>query len=253
MLAPFNNSSAPQPHIQVTMSPANEGTTRMSSDTSINSSSQVPSYLRLPTHPILKSAFEMLCVVAVSRTSLEHWENTGNDEWKEHVRVMVQRFQNSNVTAGLVLATTALLLTSHSPVTSLMDFNTPASYAFTLIAFSTALLSVISGAAVVIIYETSVVHKDMECLKIMSRHQIIFLLLWLAYPPICLAISTCFLFVSLFTACFCSSNPIVIVTIALGCLVFLINGFLTLYVFKCVPHSHAKPTNNEEGSASKDV
>lgn len=237
MLAPFNNSSAPQPHIQVTMSPANE----------------VPSYLRLPTHPILKSAFEMLCIVAVFRTSLEHWENTGNDEWKEHVRVMVQRFQNSNVIAGLVLATTALLLTSHSPVTSLMDFNTPASYPCTLIAFSTALLSVISGAAVVIIYETSVVHKDMECLKIMSRHQIIFLLLWLAYPPICLAISTCFLFVSLFTACFCSSNPIVIVVIALGCLVFLINGFLTLYVFKCVPHSHAKPTNNEEGTASKDV
>ncbi|KAG2075987.1 hypothetical protein BDR04DRAFT_812223 [Suillus decipiens] len=131
-----------------------------------------------------------------------------------------------------------------------MDFNTPASYAFALIAFSAALLSVISGAAVVIIYETGVVHKDMKCLKNLSRHQIIFLLLWLAFPSICLAVATCFLFVSLFTACFCSSNPIVIVIIALGCLVFFINGFLTLYVFKCVPHLDAKPA---EGSARRDV
>jgi hypothetical protein len=47
-----------------------------------------------------------------------------------------------------------------------MAFDSRASYVFAMMAFSAALLSVISGAAVVIIYETSVTHKDMERLKV---------------------------------------------------------------------------------------
>jgi hypothetical protein len=49
-----------------------------------------------------------------------------------------------------------------------MAFDTRASYVFAMMAFSAALLSVISGAAVVIIYETSVTHKDMERLRVSS-------------------------------------------------------------------------------------
>ncbi|KAG1774303.1 hypothetical protein EV702DRAFT_541207 [Suillus placidus] len=157
------------------------------SNTPTDSGSQVLTNFSPPTHPILKSAFKVLCVVAVSRTSLEHWGKTKDKEWKEHITVM----------AGLVLATTALLLTSNPPVTSLMAYDTPASYVFAMIAFSAALLSVISGAALVVIYETSTTHKDMEHLRHMSPHQIICLLLWLAYPSICLAVSTCCLFLSL--------------------------------------------------------
>ncbi|KAG2133876.1 hypothetical protein BD769DRAFT_496772 [Suillus cothurnatus] len=160
----------------------------------ITSGSQVQRNLDPPNHCILKPAFIALCVVAVSRTSLHHWEKIGSEEWKLHVSVMVNRFQNSNVTAGLVLATAALFLVSNSPVTNLMDFNAPASYVFAIIAFNAALLSVISGAAVVVIYETSITHKEMEYLKDMSRQQIVCLLLWLAYPSICLAVATCFLF-----------------------------------------------------------
>ncbi|KAG1800123.1 hypothetical protein EV424DRAFT_1648011 [Suillus variegatus] len=199
-----------------------------------SSASQVLKNFPLPTHPILNSAFRIMCVVAVSRMSLEHWRHTHNEEWKEHVSVMVNRFQNSNVTAGLVLATTALLLTTNSPVTSLMAFDTAASYVFAMIAFDAALLSVISGAAVVVIYETSTVHKDMVHLRDMSRCQIICLLLWLAYPSICLAVATCCLFVSLFIACFCSGNVLVQVITAIGCSAFVFNGILTLHVFNCV-------------------
>ncbi|KAG2052584.1 hypothetical protein BDR06DRAFT_957655 [Suillus hirtellus] len=152
---------------------------------------------------------------------------------------MVNRFQNSNVTAGLVLATTALLLTTNPPVTSLMVFDTATSYVFAMISFSAALLSLISGAAVVVIYETSTVHKDMEHLRDMSRCQIICLLLWLAYLSICLAVATCCLFVSLFIACFCSGNDLVQVITAIGRLAFVLNGILTLHVFNRVHESGA--------------
>ena len=47
-----------------------------------------------------------------------------------------------------------------------MNYDNPVSYILALIAFGTALLSVITGAAVLVIYETSVTHKDMETLKV---------------------------------------------------------------------------------------
>lgn len=235
------HSTTVQPHNTHVMS----STTRAStSSTTTNSGSQVLTNFSPPTNPILKSAFKVLCVVAVSRTSLDHWGDTETGEWKEHITVMVNRFQNSNVTAGLVLATTALLLTSNPPVTRLMAYDTPASYVFAMIAFSAALLSVISGAALVIIYETSTTHKDMTRLRHMSGRQIICLLLWLAYPSICLAVATCFLFVSLFIACFCSGNILVQVITASGCLAFLNNGILTLYVFHFVGRPPATPADS---------
>ncbi|KAG1759702.1 hypothetical protein EDD22DRAFT_130934 [Suillus occidentalis] len=141
------HSTTAQPRNTHVMSSTIDDTTRMSSHTSNNSDSPVLRNFRLPTDPILKSAFQVLCVIAVSRPSLEHWGDTKTPEWKEHVRVMINRFQNSNITAGLVLATTALFLTSNPPLT-MMAFDTRASYVFAMMAFSAALLSVISGAAV---------------------------------------------------------------------------------------------------------
>ncbi|KIK45821.1 hypothetical protein CY34DRAFT_487003 [Suillus luteus UH-Slu-Lm8-n1] len=202
--------------------------------TSVNSTLEVPKNCRAPNHPILRLAFKILCIVAVSQKSLDHWKDTKNKEWKEHVSMMVNRFQNSNVTAGLVLATTTLFLSSQPPIEHLMAYNSSVSYIFAMISFGAALLSVISGAAVLVIYETSTTHKDMETLKHMSRHQVIALLLWLAYPSICLSVATCFLFVSIFIACFWSDNNVVNIITILGCVAFLSNGVLTLYVLSVV-------------------
>jgi hypothetical protein len=47
-----------------------------------------------------------------------------------------------------------------------MDYDAPASYIIALIAFGAALLSVISGAAVLVMYETGTSHKDMDTLKV---------------------------------------------------------------------------------------
>jgi len=47
-----------------------------------------------------------------------------------------------------------------------MAYNSSISYLFAMVSFSAALLSVISGAAVLVIYETSTSNKDMESLKV---------------------------------------------------------------------------------------
>jgi hypothetical protein len=47
-----------------------------------------------------------------------------------------------------------------------MDYNTSVSYIFALAAFGAALLSLISGVAALVIYETSVTHKDMGTLTV---------------------------------------------------------------------------------------
>ncbi|KAG2158132.1 uncharacterized protein EDB93DRAFT_1123092 [Suillus bovinus] len=203
---------------------------------SVNSDPQleVPDNCRAPNNPILRSAFTMLCIIAVSRENLHHWKDTTKKDWKEHVSIMVNRFQNTNVTAGLVLATTAMFLSSVNPIEHMMAYNSSISYIFAMVSFGAALLSVISGSAVLIIYETSTAHKDMETLRHMPRHHVIALLLWMAYPSICLSIATCFLFVSVFIACFWSDNGVVNIITILGCVAFLSNGGLTLYVFGVV-------------------
>ncbi|KAG0706313.1 hypothetical protein DFH29DRAFT_168393 [Suillus ampliporus] len=99
--------------------------------------------------------------------------------------MMINRFQNSNLTAGLVLATTTLFLSLNAPSINLMTYETPVSFIFAMVAFNAALFSVIYGAAVIAVCETSTTHKDMETLREMSRHHIICLLLWLACPSIC--------------------------------------------------------------------
>ncbi|KAG2061247.1 hypothetical protein BDR06DRAFT_249936 [Suillus hirtellus] len=202
--------------------------------TSESVNSQVPENCRAPNNPILRLAFKILCIVAVCRESLDHWKDTKNKEWKDHVSIMVNRFQNSNITAGLVLATTTLFLSSVPPIEHLMAYNSSISYIFAMVSFGAALLSVISGSAVLVIYETSTAHKDMETLKCMPRHQVIALLLWLAYPSLCLSVATCFLFVSIFIACFWSDNSVVNIITTLSCVAFLAHGVLSFYLVSVV-------------------
>jgi hypothetical protein len=95
------HSATAQSHNTHIMARSSTSDDTTSSNAAINSDSQVLTNFRPPTRPILKSAFQVLCVIAVSRPSLEHWENTKKPEWKEHVAVMINRFQNSNVTVRL--------------------------------------------------------------------------------------------------------------------------------------------------------
>ncbi|OJA08193.1 hypothetical protein AZE42_11303 [Rhizopogon vesiculosus] len=184
----------------------------------------------VPDHVIWGPAFQLLCIIAASRTDLNHWKDTTHVDWKEHTKVMVNRFHYSDLTAGLVLTTTAVLLSSSPPFTLLMNYENPASYILALAAFGGALLSVITGAAVLVIYETTVTHKDMETLKDMSRRKVVFLLVWLAWPSVCLAFATFCLFLSVFIACISTGNILVVVMASLGLFALFINGALAIDV-----------------------
>lgn len=62
----------------------------------------LPKSCQPPKHPLLRLAFQFLCMVAVSQMSLDHWEDTKRKEWKKHVKVMVGRFHYSNVTVSFI-------------------------------------------------------------------------------------------------------------------------------------------------------
>jgi hypothetical protein len=47
-----------------------------------------------------------------------------------------------------------------------MDYDAPASYIFTIIAFGAALLSVVSGVPALVMYETSTAQENMKILKV---------------------------------------------------------------------------------------
>jgi len=59
-----------------------------------------------------------------------------------------------------------MFLSTTPPLIHLMAYNSTGSYIFTMITFGAALLSVTSGIAVHVMYDTSVTHRDMEALKV---------------------------------------------------------------------------------------
>ncbi|KAG1906570.1 uncharacterized protein F5891DRAFT_975345 [Suillus fuscotomentosus] len=97
----------------------------------------------------------------------------------------------------------------------------------------------------------------------MPRYQVIALLLWLAYPSICLSVPLAFCLwvtealgvfrstykydvsfgAAIFIACFGSDNAVVNIITILACVAFLSNGALTLYVFAIVGR---KPANGKK-------
>ncbi|KAG1890546.1 uncharacterized protein F5891DRAFT_1071783, partial [Suillus fuscotomentosus] len=82
----------------------------------------------------------------------------------------------------------------------------------------------------------------------MPRYQVIALLLWLAYPSICLSVPLAFcLWVTIFIACFGSDNAIVNIITILACVAFLSNGALTLYVFAVVGRNLTMPCRPANG------
>ncbi|KAG1897840.1 uncharacterized protein F5891DRAFT_1191467 [Suillus fuscotomentosus] len=70
----------------------------------------------LPENIILCLCYKALCLIAVSKPSLDHWryliERPIKKEWIAHKEMVVNRFENMNITAGLVLTTTAVFVST---------------------------------------------------------------------------------------------------------------------------------------------
>ncbi|KAG1890619.1 uncharacterized protein F5891DRAFT_1282558 [Suillus fuscotomentosus] len=146
---------------------------------------------------------------------------------------MVNRFQNTNVTAGLVLATTTLFLSSPPPVPHLMAYNSPI-----------ILLCLLSMKLVPLTKTwkpSSTAHATIPSHRAAAMASI----------PLNLSVSaTCFLFVAIFIACFRSDNAIVNIITILACVAFLSNGALMLYVFAIVGR---KPANGKKTTPTQEI
>jgi hypothetical protein len=62
----------------------------------------LPKSCQPPEQPVFGLVFKVLCIIAVSRTSLDHWRNIEGPEWKEHTQAMINRFNYSNITVSFI-------------------------------------------------------------------------------------------------------------------------------------------------------
>ncbi|KIK35551.1 hypothetical protein CY34DRAFT_812040 [Suillus luteus UH-Slu-Lm8-n1] len=79
-----------------------------------------------PQNPVWCLCFKALCMIAVSKPSVEHWDDLIRDqkkeEWVEHKKMVIDRLGNMNVTAGLVLTTSAVFISTQPPFQPLMPY-----------------------------------------------------------------------------------------------------------------------------------
>jgi hypothetical protein len=58
-----------------------------------------------PKHPFGCLCFKALCLIAISKPSVEHWDDLINDrrkeEWIEHKKMVTDRLGNMNVTVSI--------------------------------------------------------------------------------------------------------------------------------------------------------
>lgn len=140
---------------------------------------QLPSHWNVPNsqHPLFgpfpRLLFQGLCLISVHRPSLDHhWKSKcDDDEWYKHMNEMVGQINNSNVAvgltpffvallirisvqSGLLLATTAVFLTTTPPMQSVLNYAITPSYVLALVSFAHALGGILTGTAVIAIYQS---------------------------------------------------------------------------------------------------
>ncbi|OAX37595.1 hypothetical protein K503DRAFT_857259 [Rhizopogon vinicolor AM-OR11-026] len=166
----------------------------------------VPSHWKLPrSHPLLGSiprwSFQGLCLISVHRPSMEHhWKSKCDEtEWFKHMNEMVGQLNNSNVACGLLLATTSVFLTTPPPMQSVLNYATTSSYVLALVSFAHALGGILTGTAVIAIYQSCERDWTREVLTA-TRLRLCLILLLMAWPSISLFLSIVFLMASMLTA-----------------------------------------------------
>lgn len=177
-------------------------------------------------------------MIAVSKPSVEHWDDLIRDEkkeeWVEHKKMVIDRLGNMNVTAGLVLTTSAVFISTQPPFQPLMPYASHGSYILQVASFVAALISLMTGTSVLIIYDTCYGNADMKrILKSLkrSRLRLVCCLILMAYPSLALAVSTLALLTAVFIAGFTSDKLFIKILTAITYLTLALLGVLAVYVF----------------------
>ncbi|KAG1857002.1 hypothetical protein DFJ58DRAFT_727019 [Suillus subalutaceus] len=230
------------------------------------SNPNIPKWCALPNHAIPRVLFKALCMIAISKSSVEHWEelrqisiknseelernstepkrNSMDEKWEKHKKMLINRFENMNITAGLVLTSSAVFISTiprNNPISYTLRKR---SYILLVISFVTALMSLMTGTSVLIIYDTCYAHKDvLESFK-ESRLRLIICLLLMAFPTLALIVSTFALMSAIYIAGFTSDKPYVKVLTGLACVILFLLAGLAIYVFNAPIKKAAHGTGN---------
>ncbi|KAG2751774.1 hypothetical protein P692DRAFT_201359622 [Suillus brevipes Sb2] len=133
-------------------------------------------------------------MIAVSKSSVEHLRHLAEcpikEEWIAHKEMVVNRFENMNVTAGLVLTTSAVFISTNPPSQPLMPYASHGSYILQVSSFVAALISLMTGTSVLIVYDTCYANNRILKSLMQSRSRRICCLILMAYPSLALAVST---------------------------------------------------------------
>ncbi|KAG1726530.1 uncharacterized protein EDB91DRAFT_59015 [Suillus paluster] len=144
-------------------------------------------------------------MISIGRFCLDnHWKSKEDEvKWERHRQKVVERLNNINIVAGLVLTTSAIFLSTQPPLTSFLPYTTRACYVFAFGSFAHALGGLACGIAVVNIYEVS----DREWTRDVlmgTRARVCYTLMLMSWPAMSLTISIVFLTICLLTACYAS-------------------------------------------------
>ncbi|KZV73296.1 hypothetical protein PENSPDRAFT_682978 [Peniophora sp. CONT] len=110
-----------------------------------NEDADVPALLR----PLMQHLFACLCLVATGRPNLKlAWQrmNSGNEDDFQAERIRISTMlTNVNIVGGLLLATTATLLTTGPPRADIIDYNLAGPYHCFIAAFYFTVTGVMAG------------------------------------------------------------------------------------------------------------
>ncbi|KIK91500.1 hypothetical protein PAXRUDRAFT_64340, partial [Paxillus rubicundulus Ve08.2h10] len=112
-----------------------------------------------PGHPlsyIRASSWAMLCLSSVSKPSLEEcWGSLQTDDlWQKQGDMFVLRISNTNTAAGLILATTAVLMTT-APPTHTWNYLEYWPNCLCTLALCHSLMSIWFGSWLIIVYQST--------------------------------------------------------------------------------------------------
>ncbi|OJA20980.1 hypothetical protein AZE42_11479 [Rhizopogon vesiculosus] len=129
----------------------------MVNQTGSSNDEKMPDWWKPPKHPVLAVLFSFLSLISMARPTLDHhWQSKISDEeWEKHKKMVIERLNNTNITAGLVLTSSAVFVSTTPPLTSFLPYTIRGCYILALGSFAHALGALLCGLAVVNIYEAS--------------------------------------------------------------------------------------------------
>ncbi|GJJ12774.1 hypothetical protein Clacol_007019 [Clathrus columnatus] len=106
--------------------------------------------------PLPLMLYRALCLVSVCKLTLDHhWHAKCDEEiFQREKDQLIGQINNGNIVCGLILATTAAFITTSPPVSSIMNYTTLPAYVFLLLSFAQAIGSIVTGTAVIAVYQS---------------------------------------------------------------------------------------------------